>query len=126
MVPGVRELAREHSLGPSLVLIRGRRFPDYASAAAYNPVNLRATQPVYAWDASPEARAGVLAAFAERPVYFVDGPSITRRGYVLRAGPMTGAEALSSGIPVDVAGDDHLVYDPVTARRPVTPPPGTR
>ena len=38
MRPDIRYMAKEHSFGRSLVLVRGDRFPDYASAAIYNPL----------------------------------------------------------------------------------------
>jgi hypothetical protein len=88
MRPDVRELARVHGFGRSLVLIRGENFPDYSSAAVYNPIDLNADVPVYAWDVNPEARAQVLEAYAGRPVWILDGPSITNAGYRIVAGPL--------------------------------------
>ena len=75
MRPDVRELAKAKSFGRSLVLVRGCRHPDYASAAAYNPLDLMAAAPVYAWDVDTATRAKVLAVYADRPVWIVDGPS---------------------------------------------------
>jgi 4-amino-4-deoxy-L-arabinose transferase-like glycosyltransferase len=95
MEPGVERLAREHGFGESLVLIRGRRHPDYASAATYNPLDWNAPQPIYAWDRSTEARAEVLRAYPERPVWIVAGPTESGRGFQLLAGPMSAAEALT-------------------------------
>ena len=60
MRPDVRVLARLHDFGRSLVLIRGERFPDYASAAIYNPLDLHADAPVYAWDRNSEVRDQLL------------------------------------------------------------------
>lgn len=120
MRPDVRVLAREHAFGRSLVLVRGARHPDYASAAIYNPIDLRADAPVYAWDASPEIRAALLAAYPDRPVWILDGPSLTGGAYRVAAGPLSAREAASSPIPPDAAGDTH-VYDPVHPPRP-TPP----
>lgn len=88
MRPDIRRLAREHEFGESLVLVRGRRFPDYASAAAQNPLDLSAPRPVYAWDRSPDVRRAVLLAYAGRPVWIVAGPSETGSGFRVERGPI--------------------------------------
>ena len=96
MEPGVERLAREHGFGSSLVLVRGNRHPDYASAATYNPLDLRAPQPIYAWDRDPEARAEVLSAYPGRPVWIIAGPTQTNdNGFQVLAGPMSSQEALT-------------------------------
>ena len=87
MSPDVSTLARIHGFGRSLVLVRGDGFPDYASAAIYNPIDLKADAPVYAWDRNPAVRAEVLRAYADRPVWILDGPTITHAGYRIAAGP---------------------------------------
>jgi 4-amino-4-deoxy-L-arabinose transferase-like glycosyltransferase len=94
MEPGVEQLARAHGFGESLVLVRGRRHPDYASAATYNPLDFRAPGPIYAWDRSPEVRADVLRAYPDRPVWIVAGPTETGRGYQVLAGPLSARQAL--------------------------------
>jgi Dolichyl-phosphate-mannose-protein mannosyltransferase len=81
MRPDIRNLAREHTFGRSLILIQGERFPDYASAAIYNPLDFNAHAPVYAWDRSPEVRARLLERYKDRPLWIVEGPSRTRAGY---------------------------------------------
>jgi hypothetical protein len=111
----VPHLALEHAFGRSLVLVRGDRHPDYHSAAIYNPIDLQADAPVYAWDASPEVRKALLAAYPDRPVWIIDGPSLTHDAYRVVAGPLTAEQIRTSGIPPDPAGS--RVYDPVT------PPP---
>ncbi|HEU4630947.1 MAG TPA: hypothetical protein VFS08_14450 [Gemmatimonadaceae bacterium] len=99
MEPGVERLAREHRFGRSLVLVRGNRHPDYASAATYNPLDLHAPQPVYAWDRDPATRAEVLRAYADRPVWIVAGPTVTGHGFQVVAGPLTAREALAWRAP---------------------------
>jgi len=89
----VRTLARSSGFGRSLVLVRGPRTPDYASAAVYNPVDLRADVPVYAWDRSPDVRARLLDAYPDRTVWILDGPTLTGGAYRIAAGPLTPAEA---------------------------------
>jgi hypothetical protein len=49
----VRALAAGGRFGTDLVLVRGKRFPDYASAFAENPVDLRSHAAIYAWDRDP-------------------------------------------------------------------------
>ncbi len=87
MRPDVRELARSHSFGRSLVLIEGKRHPDFAGAAVYNPVNLDADAPIYAWARSPSVAAEARAAFPGRPVWVLRGPTVTGRGYEVAAAP---------------------------------------
>ena len=93
MRPDVPRLAAAHGFGRSLVFVRGRRHPDYASAAAYNPLDLNAAVPLYAWDVSPAARAEALRVYADRPVWILDGPTRTGNGFRVVAGPLSAAEA---------------------------------
>jgi hypothetical protein len=93
MRPDVRRLANQHNFGKSLVLIRGQKFPDFASAAIYNPINLQADAPVYAWDQTPELRAKLLQQYADRQVWIINGPSITKAGFQIVEGP-TSAQML--------------------------------
>jgi hypothetical protein len=88
MRPDLGELAEIYEFGRSLVLINGYRHPDYASAVHYNPLDLQADAPVYVWDRDPDVRRRALAAFPERPVWMVDGPSITGLNYSVTAGPL--------------------------------------
>jgi len=88
MRPDIRELAHEFGFGRSLVLIRGDGHPDYASAAVYNPVDLYADEPVYAWDRDPQSRAAVLTTYSDRTAWVVEGPSITDGPYRIVAGPL--------------------------------------
>lgn len=99
MRPDVRRLARTHEFGSSLVLVRGRRFPDYASAAAYNPIDLRAAAPIYAWDRDAATRNAVLRAYADRPVWILAGPTVTGRGFEIERGPIPAATLLQEEQP---------------------------
>ena len=89
MRPDLRRLAAEYGFGESLVFVRGPEFPDYASAAAYNPVDLNASAPVYVRDRGQASRERLRAAFRDRPIWVVDGPSRTGAGYRVAAGPLT-------------------------------------
>ncbi|MGI9079037.1 MAG: ArnT family glycosyltransferase [Gemmatimonadaceae bacterium] len=95
MEPGVEWLARRHGFGESLVLVRGRRHPDYMSAGIYNPLDLRAAMPVYAWDKDESVRGAALRAYANRPVWIIDGPSVTGDGFRVAAGPLSAQEAVN-------------------------------
>jgi hypothetical protein len=96
MRPDVRQLARERNFGRSLVLVRGERHPDYASAAAYNPLDLNAPEPVYAWDRNADVRRQVLEAYRDRPVWILDGPTRTGDGFRVKAGPVAAVELLEA------------------------------
>jgi hypothetical protein len=111
----VRQLARQRGFGRSLVLVRGERHPDYASAATYNPVDLHADAPIYAWDVSPEIRSALLNAYPDRTVWIIDGPSVTHDGFKVVAGPLTPAEARTTAIQPYVGARN--VYDPVNPPR---------
>jgi len=91
MRPDIRALAKKYGFGKSLVLIQGNRDTDYASAATYNPVNLYADVPIYAWDRNPDARARVLKAYPDRNVWILEGPSLTGNGYQVVASPQSSA-----------------------------------
>lgn len=100
MRPDLGRLSRELDWRDALVLVRGERHPDYASAAIFNPLELSADQPIYAWDRSWSARRAAVEAFADRPVWIVDGPSLTRRGYRVVAGPLPGSAVASERFAV--------------------------
>jgi hypothetical protein len=84
----IRDLAAEYNFGRSLVLIRGEGHPDYASAAVYNPLDLTSSAPAYAWDRSDEVRRRLLETYPDRPIWILEGPTLTGRGYRIQAGPL--------------------------------------
>jgi hypothetical protein len=94
MRPDLRVIQRERGFGRGLILVSGREIPDYASAMTYNPLDLRDSVPVYARNREAASDSAVIAAFADRLVWFVDGPSVSGQGYVVQAGPLTSADAL--------------------------------
>ena len=51
------------------------------------PVDLQSDQAVYAWDRDAGVREEVVRAYADRPVWRVDGPSVTGRGFEVAAAP---------------------------------------
>jgi hypothetical protein len=87
----VRALAAQHHFDRDLVLVRGARMPDYASAFVENPIDLHSDRTIYAWDRNADVRAAALRAYPDRRVWLIDGPSITGSGYRVVAGPMPAA-----------------------------------
>ncbi len=92
MRPDISQLAAAHHFGRSLVLVRGESHPDYVSAWVFNPLDLNAAVPVYAWDRDTLLRQQVLNAYPDRPVWLVNGPSLTNGAYQLVAGPLSADE----------------------------------
>ena len=98
MRPDVRAMAADPALRDGLLLIRGNRHPDYASAVVYNPMTEDSPAPLFAWDRSAAIRAAVVSAYPTRKFWLVDGPSVSGAGYRIIAGPMSGAELLASDV----------------------------
>jgi hypothetical protein len=95
MRPDLRSLPARHPLANGIVLIRGKRHPDYASAVVYNPVDLGGEQPVYVWDRGGNLRQRLVGAYPGRDFWIVDGPTRTGRGYEVVAGPLSSSALLS-------------------------------
>lgn len=81
VTPQLRQIAEQEHFGRSLVVIRGESFPDYAAIAWTNPVDWHGDGPVYAREAGPGVLAKLRAAYPDRPVWLIDGPSRTGGGY---------------------------------------------
>lgn len=86
--PGIQTLAKKYQFGRSLVLIRGHEQPDYQSAWALNPLSFEGDLPLFALAQDPAVQARLRQAYPDRPVWVVDGPSITGDGYRVVAGPI--------------------------------------
>jgi 4-amino-4-deoxy-L-arabinose transferase-like glycosyltransferase len=99
MRPDVRAMAADPALRDGLVLIRGNRHPDYASAVVYNPLTVDSPAPLFTWDRSDTVRAALVAAYPAKKFWLVDGPTVSGDGFRIVAGPMTGAELLASDVP---------------------------
>jgi hypothetical protein len=95
----IRALATEHGFAGDLVLVRGDRFPDYASAIVLNPIDLTSGATIYAWDRDPQVRLATLRAYSSRRVWLVDGPTVTRGAYRVREGPIPAATLLAPQPP---------------------------
>jgi len=94
MRPDIRMLLKNEDLTDSLVLVRGKRFQDYMSAAVYNDAVLQEGTTIFAWDRDADVRERLLAAFPQRSVWLVDGPTVTGTGFRLAGGPLTAGELL--------------------------------
>jgi 4-amino-4-deoxy-L-arabinose transferase-like glycosyltransferase len=88
MRPDIRELAKKHSFGKSLVFIRGETHPDYSSAAIYNPLDLNADAPIYVWYKNDEIREKLLQHYTGRTEWILNGPTITKDGYQIVFSPV--------------------------------------
>ena len=103
MRPDIRYLEKKHHFGKSIVLIRGNAHPDYQSAWVYNPSDPYADAPIYAWDQNPQVRAQVLRAYPDRPIWIVNGPTITRGGFQVLAGPLSAGDFAARGSQLSAA-----------------------
>lgn len=98
MRPDVRRIIAENNLGRCLVLVRGAsRSDDYAAAFCYNPLDYESDAPIFAWDRvdKPEVREAVVRHYADRPIWILEGTSITHGPFRLAAGPLTAEQVLS-------------------------------
>jgi hypothetical protein len=93
----IRTLAAERHFGPDLVLVRGERSPDFASAVILNPLDLQSRATIFAWDRDAAVRSATLRAYRDRKVWFVDGPTVTGDGYRVARGPVPAADVLEGG-----------------------------
>ncbi len=96
MQPGIRNLIEDNQFGSDLIFIRGDIFPDYASAALYNPIDFSSNAPIFAFDVDPETTMRVIDAFSDRQVWWINGPTITGEGYEILAGPISAREVLEN------------------------------
>ena len=97
MSADVRSLAQIHAVDRSLVLIDGPQDPDFASAVTYNPIDLNAPLPIYAWNLNRDehVKAEILRNYYGRPVWEVNGPSVTGAGFDVARGPLAAVDLLS-------------------------------
>jgi hypothetical protein len=76
--------------GRGLVFVRGKLFPDYAAAFAFNPPSLGrdAHGPIFAHDLGPKSRARLEAYYADREIWVVAGPTEAGGAFRIVAGPL--------------------------------------
>ncbi len=100
MQPGIQSFIRENQFDQDLIFVRGENFPDYASAALYNPIDFSSDAPIFAFDVNPETTRRVINAFSDREVWWINGPTITGTGYEIMAGPIPAKELLENSTPM--------------------------
>ncbi|MGH8246510.1 MAG: hypothetical protein ACREUU_08760, partial [Gammaproteobacteria bacterium] len=85
----MRRLARENNLGRSLVIVRGRLWPDYAEASPLNPAEITADYDgtVFAREVDERTTQALREAFPNRAVWFVEGNSVTQPRFRLLKSP---------------------------------------
>jgi hypothetical protein len=88
MRPDIRTLLEEVNFGKSLILVQGQSHPDYESAWTYNPLDPEADAPLFAYDRNAEVRAALIEAYADRPFWILQGPTLTGGAYQILAGPI--------------------------------------
>ena len=93
---GAAALAKSPEAAGGLILVAGRRFPEFASMASYNPVDVRVrTGTILAWDRDAATRAALMAAYAGRPVWRLLAPQAPGGAWSLD-GPLGPDSALES------------------------------
>ncbi len=76
MHPDARTLVEQRHVGKALVLVRGAAFPDYASAAAYNPFGSSENRPLFAHESTPEIAERLVHALAGRQMWILEGTTL--------------------------------------------------
>ena len=99
MRPDARQLSADPALRDGMVLVRGHRHPDFASAVVYNSPDLASHSPLFVWDRDPATRRELAAAYPARHFWVVDGPSLTGDGYRVVAGPLRADQLLGDEAP---------------------------
>lgn len=95
MEPGARAFLTNEAMRDGIVLIRGRRHPDYASAVVYSALQPGEAGPTFAWDRGDDVRRRLVDAYRDRKFWVVEGPTVTSDSYRIVAGPLSGAELLA-------------------------------
>jgi hypothetical protein len=95
MRPDIRQLAGDAGPAGDIVLIRGHRHPDFASAAVYNPLDLTTGATIFAWDRGDAVRSQLVEAYPGRQFWIVEGPTVSGDGFVVTAGPLSAIELLA-------------------------------
>ena len=88
----LRVMVQDSQFRDGLILVRGEQHPDWASAASYNQPVLASGAPVFAWDRDSLTRSRLLAAFPDRPIWIVAGPTRTHAGFRVIQGPIVPAD----------------------------------
>ena len=92
MRPGIRELLDERDFGRDILLVRGDKNPDLASAVVYAPIDPETDETLILWERDAAMHESIRRAYPDRRVWIVDGPTRTGEGYRLRGGPFAVGE----------------------------------
>lgn len=87
MQPGAAALIASAPPG-ALLIVRGTPRRDYDSARVYAPLGVDPDAPLVARGDSPARIAQLLDAYSDRPVVWIDGPSLTGAGYARGQAPI--------------------------------------
>lgn len=96
MRPDVRALIDRNDMDGDLVLVRGSRMPDFMSAIPYGALLDGDAGPIIAWDRDDALRQRILAAYPDRDVWILEGPSLTGEGYRIVSGPVPARSLMES------------------------------
>jgi hypothetical protein len=99
MQPVLSSISKDRTFGRSLVVIRGPEYPDYASAANENPLDLQADAPIFARDTTVAARQALMQTYSDRPIWVVDGPTRSGGSYRVVAGPLKASDVIAGRWP---------------------------
>lgn len=85
----LQQLASAQNFGRSLVIIRGRPWPDFAEASPLNPAQITTQHdgPIFAREINATTTETLRAILSDRPVWIVEGPSVTGGGFRIAESP---------------------------------------
>lgn len=83
-----REMAKRPELAGSLIIVKATSSDDYVSAFLNNTPDLSGPGPLFARDLGRASNRALVAAFPDRPIYFVEGRSRTGRKAYIARGPV--------------------------------------
>ncbi|MBI3483714.1 MAG: hypothetical protein HY012_00970, partial [Acidobacteria bacterium] len=88
--PELRALAEEKQFGRSLVIVRGKLWPDMAPVAWLSSLRFdrEAEGTIYLLDPGAETREHLRSSYADRPVWIVAGGGVTGEAARILAGPI--------------------------------------
>jgi hypothetical protein len=101
----VRGIASRDEFRHGLLFVRGKAWPDYGSAAPFNPTLLdaRGDAPVFAFERDQESIARVRAFFPDRPAWILGGPDRDHPRFRILDGPIPPGEPM----PTPVRAEDN-------------------
>jgi len=87
--PDFMTMKSDERFRDALILVRGRRHPEWAAATLANERQPGSSSaPVFAWDRDEKTRQALMAAFPTRTIWLVQGPSVESGPVRVIAGPV--------------------------------------